>query len=58
MAVVLWEVNIFYRLVHANISFIPVKFPFFSKASVAYHLAMQGLGHEVVLLEQDRYDLL
>lgn len=26
-----------------------------SSAAVAYHLAIQGLGHEVVLLEQDRF---
>lgn len=24
-------------------------------AAVAYHLALQGYGHEVVLLEQDRF---
>lgn len=27
-------------------------------AAVAYHLALQGFGHEVVLLEQDRFVLL
>lgn len=32
-------------------------FPFPLSAAVAYHLAVQGLGHEVVLLEQDRFVL-
>lgn len=27
-------------------------------AAVAYHLALQGYGNEVVLLEQDRYVLI